>query len=273
MLVALAIALALSAARAQAAITIELRVDAEVRRDVAVHVGAKNVGDEPAEQVLPVVTLLGTTARGDARASLPTNFIESWDLTLPRPTGLGTFPLVVVLEYADAFGHRMSVPAVHVVRTAATPPSDLHLAVETHPLATTGTATVRIENREAAPIGGSLALVTSGELAVTPSERAVEVPAGETLEVVLRVENRGAFPDSTAALWATLTLPRGSHVDTLVASGTIPIGDPSPAPSGLGVGIPIAAGAVLAAIALWAGRRWLAPTRAPRSRADRRRGR
>jgi hypothetical protein len=265
------VALALLAGRGEAAITIELRVDAQVRADVAVHVGARNVGDEPADQVVPEVSLLGATARGEAPRSLPTGFTEGWDLTLPRPTGLGTFPLVVVLHYADGFGHRMSVPAVHQVRTAATPPSAVGLTVETSPMTTTGTAIVRIDNREAAPIAGSLAILTSGELGVTPSERAVDVPAGETLEVPLRLENRDAFPDSTAALWATLTLPRASHVDTLVTSGTIPIAEASPAPAVPAFAIPLAAGAALAAV-VWGMRRWLAP-RAPRSRADRRRAR
>ncbi len=42
------VALASLAVRAEAAITLEVRVDAEVRADVAVHIGVRNVGDEPA---------------------------------------------------------------------------------------------------------------------------------------------------------------------------------------------------------------------------------
>ena len=267
------VAPALLATCADAAITIELRVDAEVRRDVAVHVSARNVGDEPAEGVCPDATLLDATAHGDPPASLRPGFVEAWDMTLPRPAGLGTFPLVVVLQYADAFGRRMSVPAVHQVRTAATPPSDVRVAIEPAPVVTTGTAVVRIENHETTPIAGRLAMVASGDLAVDPAERAIELAASGSLAVPLRIDNRSALPGSTTALWAYATLDRGSYVETLVASGTIPIGDPSPPPAmSRRVALALAL-ALAAALAAWSVRRWLAPARAPASRADRRRAR
>ena len=266
------VALAVLAPRGEAAITIELRVDAEVRRDVAVHVSARNIGDEPAEGVRPDARLLDATAHAEPPASLRPGFVEAWDVTLPRPAGLGTFPLVVVLEYADAFGRRMSVPAVHQVRTAATPPSDVQLAVEPTPVVSTGTAVVRLENRETAPITGTLRTIASGDLAVEPATRAIEVAAGGTLTVPLRVENRSALPGSTAALWAYATLERGGWVETVVASGSIPIGDPAPAWTSPRIALGLAA-VVVAALAVWALRWWLAPHDPPRSRADRRRAR
>jgi hypothetical protein len=266
------VALIVLAARGEAAITIELRVDAEVRRDVAVHVSAKNVGDEPAEGVRPDARLLDATAHAEPPASLRPGFVEAWDLTLPRPAGLGTFPLVVILEYADAFGRRMSVPAVHPVRTAATPPSDVRLAIEPTPIVSTGTAMVRLENRETTQITGTLATIASGDLAVEPATRPIEVAAGGTATVPLRVENRSALPGSTAALWAYVTLERGGWVETTVASGGIPIGDPSPVRTSPRIALGLA-GVVVATLAAWALRRWLAPEHAPRSRADRRRAR
>jgi len=266
------VAPALLATCADAAITIELRVDAEVRREVVVHVSARNVGDEPSEGVRPDVTLLDATAHGDPPASLRPGFVEAWDLTLPRPAGLGTFPLVVVLQYADAFGRRMSVPAVHQIRTAATPPSDVRVAIEPAPVVTTGTAVVRIENHETTPIAGRLATIASGDLAVEPPERAIELGASGSLAVPLRIENRSALPGSTTALWAYATLDRGSYVETVVANGTIPIGDPSPPPAvspRVALALALAGAAGLAA---WSVRRWLAPARVA-SRADRRRAR
>jgi hypothetical protein len=265
------VALVVLAARGDAAITIELRVDAEVRRDVAVHVSAKNVGDEPADGVRPDARLLDATAHGDPPASLRPGFVERWDLTLPRPAGLGTFPLVVVLQYADAFGRQMSVPAVHQVRTAATPPSDVHLTVDATPIVTVGTATARIENREASPIVGTLATVASGDLAVEPATRAVEIAAGGTVTVPLRIENRSALPGSTTALWVYATLERAGYVDTVVADGTIPIADPTAGSASPRIALLFAA-VVVTAIAAWSVRRWISPTDAP-SRADRRRRR
>jgi hypothetical protein len=268
-LVALA---AVLSARAEAAITIELRVDAEVRRDVAVHVSAKNIGDEPAEGVRPDARLLDATVQADRTVSVRPGFDEGWDLSLPRPTALGTFPLVIVLHYADAFGRRMSVPAVHQIRTTATTPSDVRLAIEPTPIVTAGTAVVRIENRETAAVTGTLATIASGDLAVEPARRAIEVAPGASIAVPLRVENRSALPGSTTMLWAYATLERGGWVETVIASGTIPIGDPSTTSVSPRIAL-VLAGVVVAALAAWSVRRWLAPRHAHRSRADRRRAR
>ena len=265
------VALGLLAEPAAAAIMLELRVDSELRADLAVHVVVKNIGDEPAENALPELTLAGTTVHAADPASLPTGFTAVWDLTLPRPTALGTLPLVVQLHYTDGFGHRMSAPAVHVVRTAGIPPGAVTLAVEATSVGDEGTATIRLANREAARVTGTLALVASVELAVTPAGRPIEMAAGETLSVPVRIENRGAIPGSTAALWAYVTLERGSSVETLVANAALPVGlgaAEQTRPSELILPL---AGASAAALLLWGARRLLAPARTPRSRADRRR--
>src|SRR5258706_11561293 len=131
-------ALALGASLTDAAITLELRVDAEVRTDVAVHVVVKNLGDEAAEAASPDATLAGATAHGDAPASVPPGFTAAWDMTLPRPAALGTLPLVIQLRYADGLGHHMSAPAVHVLRTAGTPPPAITLELEASPVTEAG---------------------------------------------------------------------------------------------------------------------------------------
>jgi hypothetical protein len=269
---ALLLALACIASRSDGAVTLELRVDAEVRADVAVHVVVKNLGDEAAEAASPETTLAGTTARGDAPATVPPGFTAAWDMTLPRPAALGTLPLVVQLRYADGLGHRMSAPAVHVVRTAGTPPAAITLELETTPVVEAGQASLRITNREAGPVAGTLALVASAELAVTPVERAVDVAAGSTLTVPITIRNDGALPDSAAGLWAALTSSRDGYVDTVVTSAVVPIVAASRREDRPSIAIPLlAAGA--GALVLWGARRLVAPARAPHSRADRRRAR
>src|SRR5437868_3591453 len=121
--VGVALALLLAAApRADALITLELRVDVALRGDVTVHVGASNIGDEPAEDVVPEVTLGVETKRGAEPKSLPPHgFVAAWDVPFAKPSALGTLPIFVQLHYADGFGHRMSAPAVHVLRTGGSP--------------------------------------------------------------------------------------------------------------------------------------------------------
>jgi len=265
------VALVLLGRPAEALITLELRVDAALRDAVAVHVGVKNLGDEPAEGALPDVTLLGTTVRGTEPASLPPGFVAAWDLELPRPSALGTLPIVVQLHYSDGFGHPLSAPAVHVLRTAGTPAGEVDLALETTPVAETGTATVRIENREAAAVTGTLHVVASAELGVTPAERPLEIAPGATLTVPVHVENHGALDGSTAALWAYVTLARPTYVDTLAASAAVPVVPPVRNESRARTVLLALAGAAAVGCLLWGARRLLAPAAAPRSRADRRR--
>lgn len=263
------VGLALLAASSEAAITLEMRVDAAVRADVRVHVGVTNLGDEGAEDAVPEVTLLGTTVRGAEPAAVPPQFTAAWDLTVPRPTALGTLPIVVQLHYADGFGHRMSAPAVHVLRTAGAPDGRVVLAIDATPVVASGTVTVRIANREDAPVSGTLGLVPSTELVVTPIERPVEIAPGADLTVPVHVENRGALEGSTTAVWAWLTIQRATHVETLAAGAAVPVVAP-PDPKARTRILLTLAGVSTVVLLGWAIRRLLASP-APPTRAERRR--
>jgi len=272
--VALALLLAL-ASRADALITLELRVDVALRDDVTVHVGVNNIGDEPAEDVVPEVTLGDETKRGAEPKSLPPHgFVAAWDVTFRKPAALGTLPIVVQLRYADGFGHRMSAPAVHVLRTGGSPDGNVSVALEATDLAASGSATVRITNREAEPVRGTLGLVGSTEIAVSPAERPIEVAPGATLTVPVTLENRGVLDGSATALWAWVTLARPSWVETLTANTAVSV---VTAPRNderrydrrlLALG-----GVAVVALLLLGIRRLLAPKDAPRTRAARRRSR
>ena len=272
--VALALLLAL-ASRADALITLELRVDVALRDDVTVHVGVNNIGDEPAEDVVPEVTLGDETKRGADPKSLPPHgFVAAWDVTFRKPAALGTLPIVVQLRYADGFGHRMSAPAVHVLRTGGSPDGNVSVALEATDLAASGSATVRITNREAEPVRGTLGLVGSTEIAVSPAERPIEVAPGATLTVPVTLENRGVLDGSATALWAWVTLARPSWVETLTANTAVSV---VTAPRNderrydrrlLALG-----GVAVVALLLLGIRRLLAPKDAPRTRAARRRSR
>jgi len=271
-LVALAVLL-VGASRSEATITLELRVDAEVRTEVAVHVAVKNVGEEDAADVLPEVTLAGASAHGDAPTALVAGYVAAWDLTLPRPSVLGTLPLVVQLRYADATGHRMSAPAVHVVRTAGTPAANVAIAMDARfETIERGGGTVRITNHETAPASGTLTLVGNEELLLTPRERAVEVQPGSTVALPFEIGNRGALPGSAVALWASLALARGATVDTVVTSAVVPVTVAVAAPE-RPWGLVVMGGAALLALVIWRLRRAVAPSEGPRSRAHRRRAR
>jgi len=278
--VALALLLAL-ASRADALITLEVRVDVALRDDVTVHVGANNIGDEPAEDVVPEATLGHETKRGAEPKSLPPHgFVAAWDLRFPKPAPLGTLPIVVQLRYADGFGHRMSAPAVHVLRTGGSPDGNVSVALEATDLTVSGSgsgsgsATVRITNREAEPVRGTLGLVGSTEIAVSPAERQIEVAPGATLTVPVTIENHGALDGSATALWAWVTLTRPSWVETLTANTALSVVSAARNDERGWDRRLLALGGVAAVALLLLGiRRLLAPKNAPRTRAARRRSR
>src|SRR5204863_5515 len=91
----------------------------------------------------------GARASCRARPALAAGYVAAWALTLPRPSVLGTLPWVVQRRYADATGHRMSAPAVHVVRTAGTPAANVPIAMDARfETIERGGGTVRITNDE-----------------------------------------------------------------------------------------------------------------------------
>ena len=138
------------------------------------------------------------------------------------------------------------------------------------PLLTAGTGSVRITNQESTAIAGTLVLVASEELSVTPAERAITVQAQSTLEFPLELRNRTALPGSSVALWAYVTLPRSSYVDTVTTSATIPIAPPLSEEPLEPLAWIVVALATLGAL-VWMGRRWMQPANEPRTRAERRR--
>jgi hypothetical protein len=271
--VAIALSLAL-VPRADARITLELRVDVALGDEVTVHVGANNIGDEPAEDVFPEVTFDDQTKRADPKSLPPHGFIAAWDLTFPKPTALGTLPVVVQLHYADGLGHGMSAPAVHVLRMSATPTGDVVVTLEAGDVAATGNATVRIANPEAAPVTGTLRIVGSTEIVPSPAERPIEVAPGATLAVPVTLENRGAIEGGATALWAYVTLTRPKWIETIVANAALSIivapRDDERRYDTLLVAL---GGTAAVALLLWGGRRLLTPKVAPRTRAARRRSR
>jgi hypothetical protein len=267
---ALVVAGVLLARGAHGSITLELRVDADVADRVDAHVVVKNLGDEPAEHVLPEAGLAGATARGDGPASMPPGFTASWDLALPRPAGAGTFPLVVELAYQDAFGHAFSVPAVHLVRTpgAGRPLLDVTMS-SPPPLQQTGTVTVAVTSRAATSMAGTLHLVAGRDVSVVPAERPIELAAGATTSVPVTVTAADGIPGSTTALPAYVTAAQGDRWEAAAASTLVTLGAPPVESNAAGFALLAAALAVVGL--LIAARRWLARTPNADTRAARRR--
>jgi hypothetical protein len=270
--VACVLALVGAASVADGAVTLEIGVDAKVGTDVAAHVTVRNIGDETALQLAPEAALGDATVRGEPYASLSVGFSTAWDLVLPRPAAPGAFPLVVQLRYGDTYGRSLSAPVVHEIRTAPTARRPLAVTLDVPALTTRVAGTVHVRNDDTAPIPATLRLLASGDIAVRPASQDIEVPADSTLHVPIELENRGAQPESTAALHAWVTTVAGGVHGLALAAASVPIVEPATAERRPIVGIALAAVLALGAIAALLRRRLAAP-RLPQSRAARRRDR
>lgn len=259
-----------AASIAGGAVTLQVGVDTKVGAEVTAHVDVKNLGDEPALRLVPEAVLGDATGHGDGYESLTSGFSTAWDLVLARPAGLGAFPLVVELHYADVTGRAMSAPVVHEVRTTGTTRSPLTVSLEVPPVATRAVAIAHVQNRAEAPARGTLHLLPSGELLVRPAEQPLEVPADSTLHVPFEIENRSGYPDSTAALYAWVTTVEGDRHGLAIASSGVAIVEPEQDRR-----TPVVPLVVAAILTLGLGfallRRWLAAPRLPQARAARRR--
>jgi hypothetical protein len=258
---------------AEGAVTLAIGVDAKVDTDVVAHVTVRNIGDEVALELAPEATLGEATVRGDPYPSLTVAFSTTWDLTLPRPSAPGAFPLVVVLRYRDTYGRNLSAPVVHEVRTAPLTRRPLTMTLEVPSLVTRATGTVHVRNDGDAAVPATLHLVTSGDLAVRPDSQAIEVPADSTLHVPIEIENRSAQPESTASLHAWVTNVVGDVHGLTIAAASIAILEPERAARWPVVTIAVVAALTLGGIAVLLRRRLAAPrlasTRAARRRARR----
>lgn len=270
--VACVLALVGAVSVADGAVTLEIGVDAKVETAVAAHVTVRNVGDETALELAPEATLADATVRGEPAASLSIGFSTTWDLVLPRPTARGAFPLVVQLRYGDTYGRSLSAPVVHEIRTAPAARRPLAVTLDVPALSARAAGTVHVRNDGAAPVPATLHLLASGDVAVRPASQDVEIPADSTLHVPIELENRGAQPESTAALHAWVTTVVGGVHGLAIATAPVPIVEPASAGRRPFVAIALATIVTLGAVVALVRRR-LAAVRLPQSRAARRRDR
>jgi hypothetical protein len=174
----------------------------------------------------------------------------------------------VDLHYADAFGHRLSAPVVHVVRTPGMAPAQIRIAVEADAITSTGRGRVALDNPENVALDAILAVVAGAGVGVEPSSRPVVVPAHGHLDVPLRLDNPDAPPGGTVPIYAWVTIARDDRHETAVVSTNVAVVDAAgrdgPVIGALGLAAILAAVVTLAV--LWRRRR-----SAPRTRAERRR--
>jgi hypothetical protein len=110
-----------------------------------------------------------------------------------------------------------------------------------------GRAEVRLANPAAAPVDGRVVFVLPDGLATDPETRPARIPAAGTASVTLGIENRGALPPGTHAVYALFEYVDGDSQQTAMAKGLVTI---VPPPGSAWRPLVVGGLALLAAIAL-----------------------
>ena len=136
--IGLLVAIVLAAADARGAPRLELV--AETTPPLAVT--ARNVGDEPADDVAPAVVYQHRTWTGDA-VRLDPGTGHDWRFDLPSPPEPGTAPAIVRVRYRDPRGRTRGVPLV-VALGPYGPPGPVDAKLESGPVQGAGHGTLAL---------------------------------------------------------------------------------------------------------------------------------
>ncbi len=189
-----------------------LSTEASVGETVAVSVTATNSGDEAAHALVPEVRLQSTVRRGDAVTNLDVGRSTTWQLSLPLPTGPGTFPLTIRLAYADGRGQPGAADLVRLVGTPGTMGAPVTATLEMEPTGAHGTATLTLTNPTLAPVAGRVVPVLPARFTTEPDSIPAQVPAQGSTAVTFIVENTSVPPGSNFPLYALFEYEqRGIH--------------------------------------------------------------
>jgi hypothetical protein len=214
-----------------------------------------NKGDESAFAVQAQVQAGGRALLAEKRTELPVNAAYqarvSLPLTLKTP---GTYPLMLVLHYADANQYPFSALSIQpfVYRREAVPP----LLGQMRPasFAKEGEVNLILKNTGQVPLKTMTRLIAPRELTVTNDQRPLALAPRAQATATFRLSNFSALAGSTYQVYAVTEFEAGGLHYTGLIPGTIKI----IAEQGLfGLSRVIMVGILIALIALFVGAQFI----------------
>jgi hypothetical protein len=213
--------------------------------------------------VTPEIVYQHRTLRG-APTTIEPGDRHTWAVELPPPLRPGAAAAVVRIR-AEGLSDAAAAPViVALVATPGTAPAGVRVTFQAAPVTRAGRAEVRLANPGDAAVDGRVVFVLPDGLATDPETRPARVPPGGSASVTLGIENRGALPPATYAVYALFEYTEGGSQQTATAKGLVTV--VPPAGSGW---LPLVVGglALLSAIALLAVALKRSAPRSPTARA------
>jgi hypothetical protein len=213
------------------------------------HVVVRNAGADSARAVTPTVIFEHQSYPG-VPTSLDAGDEHEWRLGLPPPSGPGTSPATVRVDWTAATGIRHTLPLVLLVPGTPDPgPEPVDVVWSVAPVATVAHTRVRLANRGPRPVVGRLAFVLPGELSTEPEGQPMTVGARSDTTVPVAIESRGAEPGTYPA-YALFTYMDADRRHASLAPAELTVTRPAAATRA--VPLAIGAGAVILAVAVLA---------------------
>ena len=176
--------------------------------------------------VAPEMVYQHRTVRG-APTTIQPGGRHRWELDLPPPLRPGAAAAVVRVQ-AEGLADAEAAPViVALVATPGTAPAAVRVSFETTPVTRAGRAEVRLANPDDAAVDGRVVFVLPQGLATDPQTRPARLPGAGSASVTLGIENRGALPPGTYAVYALFEYVEGDAQQTAMARGLVTVVSPA----------------------------------------------
>jgi hypothetical protein len=214
---AVGIVFGLVAGNARGATHLELAV--ETTPDLSV--SARNTGDEPADDVAPVVVYQHRTWTGAAVALTP-GARHEWRFDVPSPSEPGTAPAIVRLRYRDPHGRTGGVPFVVAMGPPDAAPATIAARLETGPVRGAGHGRLVLTNSGSRSVAGRAVFVLPDGLTTEPESMPAEIAAGGRTLLPLAVQ-AGNLPPDRYPVFATFEYTEDGTRHVAVAAATMEV--------------------------------------------------
>lgn len=207
-------------------ISIETSLNTEVGDTVKTRISLRNLGTDPAHDVVPRARFGDEERTGALESTLPPHGSHEWTFEFPRPERKGRYALLATVAYTDP-GFRassaVSAQLVDVGPKGAVFPLRVRGKMEPIDLETDGDLVVNAEPEGAAPQALVVGLLAPDELGGWREVTRVEPSAGKPSKITIPIHNNGALPGSNFPVYAIFRAEDGDHASAAMLVGTVAV--------------------------------------------------
>jgi len=200
------------------------------RQSVDVRLVITNNGDQNALVVIPYLAFAGVETGLEAEPYIEYGGERTWFHSFPlsdlRVPEAGTYPLVVRLQYHDAYMYPYSMVSVSSVRIGNNLPVKVPVSgkMAAGRVSGEGTLDLRVRNTGISPFEARLTMVSPDGLVVTGDTGILNIPAGVEKQISYIIKNNGSLPGSNHNVYALVEYSSDGQHDVLVLEDSVAVG-------------------------------------------------